>query len=439
MPSHKLKKFCRLTQYLEQVDKDLYQAFDDLCLFGLFRVRGNGITFLYPTNKAYRKKIIDHTYSNNPEKAIDMAKALILLDYYPKLSDFKNKPLVNSLHLPVEVAKADTKEVELKSGHILTVAKDFATLRADDPVAVYHMSGTSELPMTGEKVKVSFDKKKKGGTATESVVKGVKEKIENIYRDGFNDKGGGGHNIYKAVISLLIKWVTTDEEGKDYEGLLKDSIGASPRATFYNLINTPNEKFDEIIKKTGLNEIEGCTNLQECKLLERHISYYDNLDKFKPDNVENIKAEINKIRVEIKKSSNDVPSNITQRIEEAYKARYPEKWCNRLYIDLLSVYCRLSEELEEDDREAYNQFTKTIEGYKKHDDFKSHDGVFFYSVFGALLYSDSFLFTPGIIHNNFNMPVPGTKVLFSTQPYTEKKSGGNESGTFFGGVMNGMP
>ena len=157
MPSHKLKKFCRLTQYLEQVDKDLYQAFDDLCLFGLFRVRGNGVTFLYPTNKAYRKKIIDHTYSNNPEKAIDMVKALVLLDYIPRPSEFKSKTVVNSLHLPVAVSKADTKEVELKSGHTLTVAKDFATLRADDPVAVYHMSGTGELPMTGEKVKASFD------------------------------------------------------------------------------------------------------------------------------------------------------------------------------------------------------------------------------------------------------------------------------------------
>ena len=90
MPSKKVKKFCRVTKFLEQTDKDLYQALDDLCLFGLFRTRGRGVTFLYPTDKSYRKKIIDSAYSNTPEKAVDMIRSLVLLDYLPSPNDFKN-------------------------------------------------------------------------------------------------------------------------------------------------------------------------------------------------------------------------------------------------------------------------------------------------------------------------------------------------------------
>ena len=52
MPAKKVKKFCRVTKFLQQTDKDLHQALDDLCLFGLFRTRGRGVTFLYPVDKS---------------------------------------------------------------------------------------------------------------------------------------------------------------------------------------------------------------------------------------------------------------------------------------------------------------------------------------------------------------------------------------------------
>ena len=431
MPSRKLKKFCRLTQYLEQVDKDLYQAFDDLCLFGLFRVRGNGVTFLYPTNKAYRKKIIDHTYSNNPEKAIDMVKALVLLDYIPRPSEFKSKTVVNSLHLPVAVSKADTKEVELKSGHTLTVAKDFATLRADDPVAVYHMSGTGELPMTGEKVKVSFDKKmKKGGfnidekTTSEEIMK----KVEEIYLDGFSRKSENKH-IYTAIVSLIFNWASTSDGAADKEHILSKT-GAHPRATFYSLMKDDARDYKCIINKIGLNEILECDKVQECKIIDHHYSYYTNLKKLTGD----VKYDDDFDEKRMKLISK-IPGDYKTKLESLYSNK------DRLYIDLLSVFCKLFED-EEYNASDFTFFLDSLKSYPDVDSFFNggFNTGFFHSIVGVFPYSDSFLFKPGVApHDSHELPPPDKKAKFSVQPrpITRSKMGGNESGTFFGGVMSG--
>jgi hypothetical protein len=41
----------------------------------------NGITFLYPKEKAYRQKIVNAAYSTDPNVAVDMIKSLVLQGY----------------------------------------------------------------------------------------------------------------------------------------------------------------------------------------------------------------------------------------------------------------------------------------------------------------------------------------------------------------------
>ena len=205
MPSKKVKKFCRVTKFLEQTNKDLYQALDDLCLFGLFRTRGRGVTFLYPTDKSYRKKIIDHAYSNNPEKAVDMIKALVLLDYLPSPTDFNNKKddIPNALHKKLEVDSADANGVKLKSGHKLEVDKSFVPLRAGEPVAVYKISGKGELPLTGAASTMKYNNKSKGeyrgGSLEKSDEIKITECVESIYAKGEK-------KIYRTVMSLIYQY-----------------------------------------------------------------------------------------------------------------------------------------------------------------------------------------------------------------------------------------
>jgi hypothetical protein len=87
MSRRKLQKYCNLTQAIKDYDPDLYNALDDLCLLPLLRPGLSGITFLFPEDKNIRKKIIDATYSKNPEMAVKMVKALILRGCYRKIID----------------------------------------------------------------------------------------------------------------------------------------------------------------------------------------------------------------------------------------------------------------------------------------------------------------------------------------------------------------
>ncbi|MGK0368102.1 MAG: hypothetical protein ACI9QD_001243, partial [Thermoproteota archaeon] len=136
-----VKKFCRITKYLETIDKELYTILDDLCLFGLFRSRGSGVTFLYPTDKSYRKSIAKEAYGNTPEKAVDMIKALVLSDYLEKPADFSNKKdnIGNMLRKKLEIDKVEGDVVLLKGGLKLTMSKFKAM--SGDSLAVYCLAG----------------------------------------------------------------------------------------------------------------------------------------------------------------------------------------------------------------------------------------------------------------------------------------------------------
>ena len=62
MSKNKLKKFCGLAKFLEKNDEDLFHTIQDLCVMYLFKPRKDGLTFLYPSDKKYKQKII------NPKK-----------------------------------------------------------------------------------------------------------------------------------------------------------------------------------------------------------------------------------------------------------------------------------------------------------------------------------------------------------------------------------
>jgi hypothetical protein len=87
MSPKKLQKYCNLTQAIKAYDSEFYQALDDLCLLPLLRPGPNGITFLYPEDSGLRKKIVDATYSKNPEMGVKMVKSLILRGCYRKAEE----------------------------------------------------------------------------------------------------------------------------------------------------------------------------------------------------------------------------------------------------------------------------------------------------------------------------------------------------------------
>ena len=89
----KQQKYCSILRYLEDNDKELHEVFERLCVGSILRPRGkaNGVTFLHPVDKDYRKEIVDGAFGANPEKALQMLRSMTLQDFLPNTSDFMTR------------------------------------------------------------------------------------------------------------------------------------------------------------------------------------------------------------------------------------------------------------------------------------------------------------------------------------------------------------
>jgi hypothetical protein len=459
MPPKKLKKFCRVTKFLEQTDKDLHQVLDDLCLFGLFRTRGRGVTFLYPSNAAYRKKISDHAYSNNPEKAVDMIKALVLLDYLPSPIDFKNKKddIPNALHKKLGVDSADSKEVKLSSGHKLAVNKSFATLRADEPVAVYNITGTGELPLTGTSSTMKYSNTNNnkrtptggylgGGALDKTSAIKLTQYVEMLYINGVRD-------IYRFVLGLIYEYVVKGGASIDKHSVY-NRICASARASFYNIVSpwsiARDYNITTLLLESGITEMIDYTIDQMKTLVTSNVARYT-------DSLKNI---IDVCGRDIDTTSRDIkrkelisiiktPLDARTKVLDAYSGDE-----GRLYKDLLTVYCYLAAINEEDDETYFkNSFTYVMKHIFNHNNSfteSENETVYNLSMYYNLVKSDALLYTPVWEKSRISpdytdlhdeLPNPNVDELFTIQFNTSiinKRGGGVASDTFFGKVAGGL-
>ena len=455
MPPKKLKKFCGITKFIQQNDKDLHQALDDLCLFGLFRPRGRGVTFLYPSDKAYRKKITEHAYSNNPEKAVDMVRALVLLDYLPSPADFKNKKddISNALHKKLEVESADANEVKLKSGHKLVIEATYKHLRDGDPVALYTMSGKGELPTTGTAATMKYNNTNpsthKGGTVVEAHIR-LTNCVESLYEQN-------NYNIYDIVVGLIYDYAIKERR----TNLIYNKICASSRASFYNIIAPWTVErtgvIDEFLIKSGIQNMYECSMETLQKLTESHKGTYNEklkalIDASGNGNTVKEKKDRDAILVIQQNLLKQIQNPIDARMEvmKAYASNQ-----DRLYKDLLTVYCYLSTLNEINDHDYFKTTFKFVmkHVFNHNDSFKAcNDTVYNLSIYYNLIKSDAFLYIPAYERSQIstdykdlsgNLPNPNDDSLFTIQfsGYNEISKGITVTGgddSFFGGIVNSL-
>jgi hypothetical protein len=441
MPPKKVKKFCRVTKFLEQNDKDLYQALDDLCLLGLFRPRRDkGITFLYPSDKAYRKKIIDHSYSNSPEKAVEMFKCLILFDYYKNPSDFSRGSISNAHNEIVEIETTTAKDVKLKSGHTLTPNKEYIPLRDGEPVTVYTLTGKGELTKSGIKASMKpQDSKYKARGGAEQRVQGLAEFVHKEYCNV-------NRSIYKAVVSCIYGYASTLENSANSKKIY-DRICASARASFYSIFepynSVRNSEVDTIISESGIyNMIEKLSEDNKITFMKKGVDSYD--------------AHLKDLII-IHGSSSDAKEIDNRDIILCNTKTLTEARINvlnaykgndfRLYRDVLSVYCYLAAVMEsEDDTYFNNCFVYSIKNiFNEPTCFKegTNDAVTNASLYLNLMKSDAFLYKQVYERSQINanyddldgaLPDPNDSKCFTIQfsDVVSKHGGGAE--TFFGGM-----
>ncbi len=406
MPDRTLKKFCRLSKYIEQIDKDFYGTFEDLCLTHLLKpARGNnGITLIYPGEKSYRQKIINAAYSDQPEKAIEMLKSLILQDYYPTPTSFEGT-VVNLLNHKVEIEEVSDKHVKLSKDLKLEKDKDFVPMGYRENMAVYTLTGKGEMPLEGSPVKVEKSPKKKGGflgfggSSRAEVNKKLEEeyqthlkKVDNVYAKKvcmqlellFPKNTSEAKVDKKAVLdflgnsefsdSYLLDQYCEKNEPKIFD-LLKEALDKTcngntlggKQFTYADYITKKNEVLDELKQTIGGSTEDPCYKKKE---------YNDET------RLNNIQSPI-EIRERIHTLYNDDRTKIGKDLFIVFSCIYMDLWMNEPDMDCAKSQFRNFAYL------ASNVFNNVEDLVKQEFDIARD-----LTLYGNLLKSDVFKFNP---------------------------------------------
>ena len=145
----KPESYCKIATYLEHNTQSLYHNIQDLCLFGIFNVRGNkGVTFLLPD--ADTRKKIDKLVGTNAHEAIAMIHACVIPEYIGSIQDFESQKedIPNKLgnRLPIKNVSAST--VTLDNGTTIIVDNKFRKMHDNNRFNIFLLKGN--VPTEGE-------------------------------------------------------------------------------------------------------------------------------------------------------------------------------------------------------------------------------------------------------------------------------------------------
>lgn len=448
-----------LVNYLEQLDATLYNVFDDLCLLSLLKVRGNGITFLYPTDKQYREQIKRHAYSNSPETAVSMIKSLILLDYLPTPMDFSNKKddIPNAHRKKLQLKSVTSQTVTLVSEHVLTADNNFSRYSRGEPIAVYHMTGADELTTGGDPSSIEYQSstsKRVNQSKQHMPEKDLAACIEGMYCKGQS-------NAYIGIMGMLYGSIVASGNS----GIAKavyNKLCASTRASFYSVVSPYNLEKDynigTAIESSGLCDLHKHTSSTIKKALKKGQSNYKtNLNNL--INLSGISKEQQEEQLKKRtKLRNQLFSTISNPIDAKTGVINVYKNDANLYKDLLTMYCHIMEIQELDNRESFTNFIFNIKNiYNNVSSFTKTvtETGFALTLYYNLIKSDAFLYVPVVEINdlekssdnvclyqslNYRLPAPNNTALFTIQfnNVVYKEEFDTSDTSYLGGVLNSL-
>lgn len=433
MASKTPTKFCRLLRYIIELDRDFVTAVEDTCQGYLFKpARGStGVTFLYPVDKAYRKKIIDGTFTADPETSIEMIKSLVIIGYYPSTADF-NGGVINALHQKIEITSADDKTATLANG--LTITKDtkFIPMGSRENMAVYKLEGKGMIPLDGESVEVEAKKPKRisGGFHPGY----GKKQLQKLLEDKYRDEIGHSENIYVKKVVYHLRLL--QKNGVSAQKLI-NYLGNDEISDSYLLDMYCQENCGDCFKTlyTCLqpeHEIRAAQNTREKYIAERRNllgseNHNDTVVR-KPEIFHGIRGPI-ELRAAVRK--------IYQNDEK------------RLGKDLLIVFCNVSKDVWISDipfdagLDDYLQFSYVMRNIYTSPEVIANQGIdaaLVLTIFGNLLKSDVLNYKPQAEHKTSTLrivekiPSPLEMTQYSlcclVNTYKEVKTGGNADVAF---------
>ncbi len=273
MVKNQLKKFCRLGKFIEQNEPDLFQVFDDLCIMYLLKpARGaDGITFLLPEEAKYKKSIIDATYSDDPDVAINMLKSLILRGCYKEASDFSNKP-VNLLDQELVIDEIKGNTVKLPNGLTLKKSKKFVPSSSRENMSVFEVTGNGQIPLDepdAKRIKHAPKKVVTGGG--HNTIKKLNATLSRLYKEKDNYSLSNNYYMKKVYIQLELIKARTGQAPSDLVNYLgNDEFSDSHLLDIYCEKKRHYDVFDCLCKwledPESMNRINAITCNHYCAL-----------------------------------------------------------------------------------------------------------------------------------------------------------------------------
>ena len=427
-----LKKFCKLSKYIEQLDKELFQVFDDLCLMHLLRPAqgSNGITFLYPKEKSYRQKIINSAYSNDPDVAANMLKSIVLQDNYPSPTSFGSN-VVNLLNQKLDIKNASEKGVELATGLKLEIDKAFVPMGKYTNMSVYTLSGKGEIPLNGTVVSVVKKVAKTGGGFA-SV--SAKDKLHKILEDGYVAEIGTESNIFVKKVFMQLNFLT--QQKADSASVMKH-LGNDEFSDSYLLdvlcVKSYPTAFATLVD--GFQDTDKVAAITKDKYIELKRTFITGPkpESSSSNRLDNIQS----------------PMDIRQRVIKLY-----DNDKERMGKDLFIVFCNVCRDLWNTDTDKVGAFKNfaflASKVYSTPTDIlnQGFDIARDFTLYGNLLKSDVFHFSPQASYtsNDVSLPIPSSMPspldmsLYSLSGFINKppvknvSGGGNHTAFLFEGL-----
>jgi hypothetical protein len=160
-----LKKFCRITKYIEKTDPKLYEILDDLCVMGAFRPRRghNGTTFIWPSKDTIAK-LDKMRYTEDIDKGCDIVLAHIVHDFLPNAAAWnaKKSDIPNGSNRKLEVKAVTGSKVTLVDGAELEHDDKFKTFRPEGQTQAVWRITKGSLDHTKHTKSASFEHARQG-------------------------------------------------------------------------------------------------------------------------------------------------------------------------------------------------------------------------------------------------------------------------------------
>jgi hypothetical protein len=211
MPTKKQNR-SSIFNFLRKRNPDLAEAIADLSMEGSLSSKRGGLTFIMP-NDSLANRIIESTYSDNPEEAANLISACILSGYADKASNFPTET-GNKLGLRVSLERVESGRVVLNGGQ-LEIQPSAGGL-ASEKIAIWDLV-SGEPVLNGEKwdakSKKTTTKRKRGGNvnggdqtyaARQQLISRIQNAyVERVYNKSVGRSTGGADQAQRIVSSLV--------------------------------------------------------------------------------------------------------------------------------------------------------------------------------------------------------------------------------------------